>query len=137
MKKLIVVLLCVTVMFSLAVVAIASKIEGEFVGFVWDASTETDLAGYRIYRSDTAGSYVYGEESLNLVFDVACTGGNTTVACTTWQTDMTPLGTWFFVITAFDFAGNESAPSDELTETVVAYNPPPAPPTNWRFGVTP
>ena len=136
MKRLIpIILLALIFGFSYAVTA--AVVEGDPINFAWDANDETDLAGYRIYASNTSGVFVYGEESSNLIHEELCNGGDNSLECTRYSTDQMAIGTWYFVITAFDLAGNESDPAPELIETVVTYNPPPATPSNWRFDVTP
>jgi len=117
---------------------VAAVTEGDFINFAWDANIESDLAGYRIYVSNQSGVYVYGDQSPNLIHEVACNGGDTSDQCTKYSTDQMGVGVWYFVITAYDLAGQESEPSEnELTETIVTHNPPPAFPVNWRFDVTP
>ncbi len=75
----------------------------------WTANTETDLAGYRVYRSATPdgqtikdGSHKYeipvGTESVNI--------------------DDTPEGKFYWIATAFDLSNNESGKSNEVSWTV-------------------
>ncbi|GJQ59756.1 MAG: hypothetical protein D8M57_13085 [Candidatus Scalindua sp. AMX11] len=70
--------------------------------FVWDANTEKDLDGYRLYRSDTSGGYQFGK-----TFALATIGAGTE----TVVIDNVKPG--YFVLTAFDKHGNESGPSEE------------------------
>ena len=81
----------------------------------WEANTEPDLAGYRIYRSATSGSgYVLA---------------GTVLQPTTQFTDLNiPDGKWYWVATAFDTDNLESGYSNEVTETLDSL--PPAPPKN-------
>lgn len=76
----------------------------------WDAPTTntdgtdlTDLAGYKIYYGTSPGTY-------DSVID---TGDVTTYKIT----DLTPA-TYYFVVTAYDKGGNESAYSNEVSKTV-------------------
>lgn len=73
------------------------------VTVMWNANTEADLQGYRVYVGTSSGSRAQ-------MFDV----GNVT------STRLTlPLGsTYFFVVTAYDKSGNESSPSGELSRSV-------------------
>jgi len=81
------------------------------VTLVWDANTETDLAGYRLYCDKLP------------MLDV----GNVT----TIGVDL-PAGDNSCYVTAYDFSGNESAPSNVAT-TVIGDTTPPSPPTGCRF----
>ncbi|HNW60327.1 MAG TPA: fibronectin type III domain-containing protein [bacterium] len=72
----------------------------------WDANTESDLAGYRIYYG--VAPSVYPE-----MVDV----GN--VTSYTIQ-NLTEGQTYYLVVTAYDRSGNESLPSTEVTASVTA-----------------
>ncbi len=72
----------------------------------WNANTEPDLAGYKIYRARSSGAYGAA---------VATVPANTTSFV---ATGLERGGTYFFVITAFDSAGNESVRSAEVTAVV-------------------
>jgi Viral BACON domain len=74
----------------------------------WKANSETDLAGYKVYRSTISGRY----EQANVV---AMLRGNVT----SYQATGLQFGkTYFFVVTAFDIAGNESGYSNEVSKSV-------------------
>lgn len=77
------------------------------VSIRWNANTESDMAGYRIYRSAVSGSY----DTSNLTGDIT----HPTVEFTE---NGVPDGTWFWVITAYDLAGNESVYSEETTRRI-------------------
>lgn len=68
----------------------------------WNANTDSDLAGYRIYRATAAGSYGAPLASLP--------AGTVTYQATGLQAGTT----YYFVVTAFDTAGNESTYSNEV-----------------------
>ena len=87
------------------------------VVFEWDANSEEDLAGYRLYQTTTPGSYIYGEENA-----VGIIPAGTEEFTLTMNVD----GTFFWILTAYDTAGNESGPSNEVTTDVNFL--PPAPP---------
>lgn len=76
------------------------------VTFEWDANSETDLAGYRLYQSQTSGVYTFGDG--NQVATILT--GTETV-----QIINISDGTYFWVLTAYDNDGNESGPSNEVT----------------------
>jgi len=77
----------------------------------WDANTEPDLAGYKVYYSTTSGSY-------GTPVDV----GNTTSHPISGLSAGT---TYYFAVTAYDASGNESPYSAEVTVAVPAGNTPP------------
>lgn len=69
------------------------------VSISWNANTESDLAGYRVHYGTAKGSY---SNHINV--------GNTT----SWQISNLAAGTnYYFTLTAYDTAGNESLPSAE------------------------
>ena len=75
------------------------------VDFSWEANTEVDLAGYRLYGSNESGVYQIGkgEELVEVL---------TGTELVTVETDLE-----YFVLTAFDKSGNESKPSIEVNRT--------------------
>ncbi|WP_084605586.1 endonuclease [Psychromonas aquimarina] len=75
------------------------------VELTWNANTEQDMAGYNVYRSDSAGgSYV----KLNSSIVTTSAYSDNSVAANT---------TYFYVITAVDSSNNESAQSSEAFAT--------------------
>ena len=77
----------------------------------WDANSESDLAGYKVYRRTALESY-------NFIAPLASIQGNVP---TYVDTGLTVGQEYFYVVTAFDTSTNESAPSIEASGTV----PPP------------
>jgi hypothetical protein len=72
----------------------------------WGANKETDLAGYKVYRATASGSY--GAPIATLPGSV-----------TTYQATGLEFGkTYFFVVTAYDIAGNESGYSNEVSKSI-------------------
>ncbi len=70
----------------------------------WDANTESDLAGYKLY---------YGTQSNNYTKTIDV--GDTTA----YQLDNLTVGeTYYFVVTAYDSSDNESVPSTEVSAEV-------------------
>ena len=90
------------------------------VSFRWDANTELDLAGYRLYRAETSGAYTKGA----YIKQIPCAGSDT--SCATATDVGVPDGTYFWVVTAYDTGGLESDWSNEVTSTLDSA--PPAPP---------
>ena len=72
------------------------------VSLAWDANTEPDLAGYKIHYGTSSGRYTLG--TTNVVGRVN-TGSIPNLQANT---------TYYFVVTAYDLAGNESQPSNEV-----------------------
>ena len=72
----------------------------------WNANTESDLAGYKVYRATSSGGYGA---------PIATLQGNVTSYVATGLQSGT---TYFFVITAYDTAGNESAYSNEVSRSI-------------------
>jgi len=85
----------------------------------WNANSEPDLAGYRVYRCT----------------QLPCgrTFGSTTLLTTLGRVTNfdigTPAVTQYYVLTAYDLANNESSESAVATYTPAGAPPPPPPPT--------
>jgi hypothetical protein len=75
------------------------------VRLAWDANTEPDLAGYRVYYGTSTGNYT---ASVNV--------GNVTSATIPNLTDNV---TYYFAVVAYNTAAVESLHSDEVSSTVV------------------
>ncbi len=75
---------------------------GASASLSWDANTESDLSGYKVYYGTSSGSY-----------GSPITLGNTT------SHSISGLGdsTYYFSVTAYDTSGNESAFSIEASKT--------------------
>ena len=76
------------------------------VTLTWRPNTESDLAGYKVYRANSSGAYGAA---------IAAIPGNTTSYT---ATGLQFNATYFFVVTAYDIAGNESAYSNEVSKSV-------------------
>ncbi len=87
------------------------------VSFGWNKNLESDLGGYRLYQSATSGEY-------GSTFVDEIPAGTQTYT----QQDVAE-GTHFWVLTAFDLAGNESDYSNEVV--LVVDETPPEPPTGF------
>jgi len=75
----------------------------------WDANTESDLAGYYVYMGTRSGAYAQR-------VDVSLT--NTPNAPEVTIGDLVEGSTYFFAVTAYDLAGNESGFSNEVMQTI-------------------
>ena len=87
---------------------LVAVLAGPSVRLAWQAVPDADVAGYRVYRSTTAGR---GHTPLT----AAPQTGTTYV-----DTDVRPGQTYFYVVTAVDRSkrANESVPSAEVSATV-------------------
>ena len=75
------------------------------VTLTWAPNTETDLAGYKVYVGTQPG--IYG---------APISMGNTTSYTTG---NLTSGRTYYFSVTAFDSAGNESQHSTEVSKPIL------------------
>jgi hypothetical protein len=71
------------------------------VSLAWDANTESDLAGYRLHYGTASGRYT-------LTTDISGPVNAVSIS------NLSASTTFYFVVTAFDAAGNESLPSNEV-----------------------
>jgi len=112
--------LFLSVLFSVSFFAFIQSASAAPITLAWGASTAADLSGYRVYRSTSPGSYVFGPSSPQLVDSPPAGVENCSFS------DV-PDTAHYYVVTAYDAAGNESGPSNE-----VAFAPSdPAPPASW------
>jgi hypothetical protein len=83
----------------------------------WHASTEPDIAGYRVYQTQTVG--VWGDPAA-------------TVLAPATSVDLPNMldGTYWIALTAYDTAGNESGKCEAVR--VVVNQTPPAPPAGLK-----
>ena len=121
MKKLIITAI---VFLLLAGTAIASSIS-----FRWDANTESDLAKYKLYQTETAGgpytkAQVVGEGNLVAIVMVDLPNN---IHPTEYTLENVADGRHYWVLTAADLSNNESGFSNEVT--TVIDSTPPAPPS--------
>ena len=81
----------------------------------WNANTEPDIAGYRVYSRTVLGNYGQGTDV-----------GNVTA---TTVPNLTLGNIYYFRVTAYDTVGLESAPSDEVLYIALVQPTPTATPT--------
>ena len=77
---------------------IKSDAWGDTVLVEWDANTDSDLAGYTLYRGKTKNSLLMAI--------------NVNMATSYLDTDVTNDSTYYYAVAAYDIDGNESAKSD-------------------------
>ena len=109
MKKNIIILMILIVPFNLF---------GQ-VKLQWDANTERDLAGYKVHYGTASRNY---NTHINVDKNTQCT---------------IPIDYgihYYFAVTAYDSAGNESGYSNEVDTLIeIPDTTPPVPPANVRF----
>jgi fibronectin type 3 domain-containing protein len=111
-----------SVFLSLASVLFFSVLsaQGATITFLWDANTEPDLAGYKLYQGTKTGDYA-AATPVEL--------GNVT----THKLEDIADGQHFFVVTAVDADGNESGFSNEVTVTIDTIGP--GAPQNFKITI--
>ena len=72
----------------------------------WNANTDPDLSGYKVYQATASGAY--GAPVVTLQ------GNVTSYVATGLQVGTT----YFFIVTAYDTAGNESTNSNEVSKSI-------------------
>jgi len=112
-------------MVAVIVMATAGIAFAASVLFSWNANTEPDLAGYRLYLEEADG--VYDPADALLVIPAP----NTNVSLPGVPADGQ---TYCWVLTAFDTSGNESGPSEHACASIADTTPPDVPD---GFGCTP
>ena len=83
------------------------------VTLAWNANTETDLQGYKVYQGTASKTY---PTSWNVGNSTSCMISGLEVG-----------RNYYFSVTALDSAGNESGYSNEVTYTIPASGPEPTP----------
>jgi hypothetical protein len=73
----------------------------------WIANKESDLAGYKIYVGTASGTYNFPGSPFTVQKITAYT-----------VTNLQQRTTYFFAISAFDLAGNESPLSNEVSKSI-------------------
>lgn len=114
MKK---ILLMILILLSFGSAALAA---GGKATLSWDANKEADLAGYKVYFGTASGKYGPAIDA----------GKTATPSTPSYSVTIPNDGTYYFAITAYDTAGNESGFSAEVSKIIDST--PPAPPSNLR-----
>lgn len=104
-------------MLSLALALLMQAGSGQVV-LAWDANSETDLAGYKVYKGTASRAYT-------LAVDLPGKSSSPTHTVTGLS-----AGMWYFAVTAYNTAGQESGYSNEVSTAITL---PPQPPTGLRI----
>jgi len=93
----------------LSILAMASVAMAETnVTIAWDANSESDLAGYRVYRGESSGTYaMVGDVPLASLADPGSPQ---------FVNENLPDATYYWVVTAYDTENNESGYSNEVSK---------------------
>lgn len=103
MKRILIVLLLV------AGLSLSAEAEAAYrAHLTWDANTEADLAGYKVYFGTASGKYGAPIDA----------GKTATPSAPSFNVDLLQDGTYYFAVTAYDTAGNESGYSVEVVKVV-------------------
>ncbi len=87
-----------------------SGTNGTTVAFVWPPSTESDLAGYRVYRGTTTG------QTDTLVKEITLAGAAAAhTSPTTFRQQLPIAGTYYYTITSYNTNAQESVKSAEIS----------------------
>lgn len=94
---------------------------GNTVTLAWDANSEPDLAGYKVYRGTVSGTY-----GTPVTLPLSALPNP---SAPQWTSPSLANGRYYFAVTAYNTAGLESGYSNEVSTTIAT---PPAPPRNLR-----
>ncbi len=102
-------LLIVGILF-ISLLGITNNSQAGQATLTWDANTEADLAGYKVYYGTSPSSY---NTSINI--------GNVT----TYSLTLNDGATYYFAVTAYDTSNNESGYSNKVSKSLGVTNQPP------------
>ena len=109
----------------------------ETITFVWDANTETNLKGYKLYYAPTRADI---DDVLAFQTNPNVTKVDVNIDETMTQVTIEPLpenGNYYFCLTAYNVHGNESEPSDAMCCYILVDYPPETPDRPKGFGCLP
>ncbi len=96
--------------------SLSATAAGSTVNLTWSAATDNvGVTGYNIHRSTTSG---FAPSAANKIAQVASTSYS--------DTSFSSSGTYFYLVTAQDAAGNVGPPSNQSSASVVVDTTPPA-----------
>jgi hypothetical protein len=98
--------------------ALSANLLAADVVLAWDPNSESDLAGYNVFQANAAGG------------PYAKIGSTGVLAAPTYTVSGLLPGTYFWVVTAFNTAGQESGYSNEVSKVITG---PPQPPAGLKI----
>ena len=98
-----------TCLVIILLVSAGTAIAGSNVTLAWDANTEPDLAGYKLFWGDATGVYTQSIDVNNVI---------------THTVENLPDGTYYFAVIAYDDSANESGYSNEVNQALEDLAPP-------------
>lgn len=110
--------------------------KSETITFGWDANTETNLAGYRLYYASTRAEL----DVQNFQSTEGVTKVDVNIDKTMTEVTIDPLpsnGDYYFCLTAYNDIGNESLPSDAECCYILVNYPPEVPEKPKGFSCLP
>jgi len=108
----------------------------ETITFTWDANTETNLEGYKLYYAPTRADI----DILGFQTNPNVTKVDVNIDETMTQVTIDPLpenGDYYFCLTAYNSYDNESEPSDGICCYILVKYPPQIPDRPKGFGCLP
>jgi hypothetical protein len=104
------------VFFSVLLVALLISVwaRAEQVTLAWDANTESDLAGYKVHYGTASGSYTTSVDVHKVIPSIV--------------TGLTAGQTYYFAVTAYNAANNQSGYSNQVSYSIPAPNGAPLTP---------
>ena len=107
-------LLFYCIIFCCSIVFVQQQAWAMNVTLAWDANSETDLAGYKIYYGKTSGGPYDGSGSTDGASPIVVPLSSLlNRASPEFTVHGLPIGTYYFVATAYDTEGYESLYSNE------------------------
>ena len=97
------------------------------ITFKWDANTEGDLLGYKLYKFDVSVSTLDADNDGIITLAELLAGTGVVIENIPAGTETVSIlehdGKWYYVLTAYDNKMNESGPSNEVSSDIDTVSP--------------